>query len=195
MAALGRSAQDIGKKFGLTPIHEDGEYQHIGVRTTQPVYLSRSERELLNQGKYSWKWELRKVVCDLAPLANGFDDFRLKLNRAGYDVTRSPKTGYLTYTHRNGLKAKDSSLGARFYLDSLEKQFNHESVLSNKTHSSWELIKISKGDVPWKEDIRRAIDAVAPSVMSLAELQEGLEDAYGIRLTVLYCCLDNMYKI
>lgn len=181
--ALQISAQEIGKRFGLTPIREEMQTT-IGARTTQPIYLDRREREILNKGGYSWKWELRKFISDIAPLCNDYDDFKWKLNRAGYDVVRSEKTGYLTYTHRNGAKVKDSRLGARFYMEALERVFNHEQVLADQTYSSWELIKISKGEIPWKEDIRRAIDAVAPTVMSIPELQRELDVRYGIRLTV-----------
>ena len=175
------SAQEIGRRFGLTPLREQMQAT-VGARTTQPIYLDQKEREILNKGGYSWKWELRKAIVDIAPLASDFEDFRLKLNRAGYDVMRSEKTGYLTYTHRSGLKVKDSRLGARFYLESLEMVFAHESFLEDQKYSTWELIKISKGEVPWKEEIRRAIDAVAPTVMSVPELQQELKVRYGIRL-------------
>ena len=181
--ALELSAQEIGRRFGLTPIR--GEMQKaIGARTTQPIFLDRKEREILNKGGYSWKWELRKFVLDIAPLCNDFDDFKWKLNRAGYDVRRSGKQNYLTYTHKNGLQVKDSRLGSRFYMESLESVFNHEYVLADQAYSSWELIKISKGQVPWKEEIRRAIDSVAPTVLTIPELQRELNAMYGIRLTV-----------
>lgn len=181
--ALEISAQSIGRRFGLTPVREEMQAT-VGARTAQPVYLDRKEREILDKGGYSWKWELRKFISDIAPLSNDFDDFKWKLNRAGYDVVRSEKTGYLTYTHRNGLRVRDSRLGARFYIESLEQLFNHEQVLSERSYASWELMKISKGEVPWKEDIRRAIDAVVPTVMSIPELQRELDSRYGIRLTV-----------
>ena len=177
------SAQTIGKRHGLTPLREKMQSQ-LGARTAQPIYLDSREREILNKGGYSWKWELRRFISDIAPLSNSFEDFKLKLNHAGYDVTRSPKSGYLTYTHRNGCKVKDSRLGARFYIESLERVFNHEQVLEDQTYSSWELLRISKGEVPWKEDIRRAIDAIAPTVVSVPELQQALRDRYGIRLIV-----------
>ena len=181
--ALQISAQDIGRRYGLAPIRERMQ-STIGARTEQPIYLDRREREILNKGGYSWKWELRKFISDIAPLCRDFDDFKWKMNRAGYDVVLSEKTGYLTYTHRNGTKVKDSRLGARFYLESLERVFNHQIALSDQAYTSWELIKISKGEVPWKEEIRRAIDAVAPTVMSVPELQRELNARYGIRLTV-----------
>lgn len=177
------SAQEIGKRYGLTPIREKMQ-RTIGARTRVPVYLDRKEREILNKGGYSWKWELRKAISDIAPLSNDFEDFRSKLNRAGYDVTSSDKTGYLTYTHRNGIRVKDSKLGAKFYLDSLERVFSREYVLNDKTYASWELMKISKGEIPWKEDIRRAIDAVAPTVLSIPELERELRERYSIRLIV-----------
>ncbi len=181
VVGLQLSAQEIGRRFGLTPLREQMQ-KTVGARTTQPIYLDQKEREILNKGGYSWKWELRKAVMDIAPLASDFDDFKLKLNRAGYDVTRSEKTGYLTYTHRNGVKVKDSRLGARFYFESLQKMFAHESFLEDQSYATWELIKISKGEVPWKEEIRRAVDAVAPTVMSVHELQQELGRLYGVRL-------------
>ncbi len=183
VVGLQLSAQEIGRRFGLTPLREQMQTT-VGARTMQPIYLDQKEREILNKGGYSWKWELRKAVMDIAPLSSDFDDFRLKLNRAGYDVARSEKTGYLTYTHRNGMKVKDSRLGARFYFESLQMVFNHESFLEDQSYATWELIKISKGEVPWKEEIRRAIDAVAPTVMSIPELQQELRKRYGIRLIV-----------
>ena len=177
------SAQDIGRRYGLTPLREQMQTT-VGARTTQPIFLDQKEREILNKGGYSWKWELRKAVVDIAPISRDFEDFRHKLNRAGYDVARSEKTGYLTYTHRNGLKVKDSRLGARFYFESLQAVFAHESLLEDQSYSTWELIKISKGEVPWKEEIRRAVDAVAPAVMSIPELQQELKRRYGVRLIV-----------
>ena len=183
VVALEISAQEVGKRYGLTPLREQMQ-KTVGARTSQPIYLDRKEREILSKGGYSWKWELRKAIVDISPLATDFDDFKLKLNRAGYDVVRSPKTGYLTYTHKNGLKVKDSNLGARFYFESLQMVFNHESFLEDRSYSSWELLKISKGEVPWKEDIRRAIDEVIPTVLSIPELQQELMSQYGIRLTV-----------
>ena len=183
VVALEISAQDIGKRYGLTPLREQMQTS-IGARTSQPIYMDRSERELLSKGRYSWKWELRKAIADIAPLASNFDDFKLKLSGTGHDVLRSEKTGYLTYVHRNGMKVKDCRLGARFYLESLEAVFTHEQLLEDRNYSSWELIKISKGQIPWKEDIRRAIDTVAPTVMSVPELQRELRKTYGIRLIV-----------
>lgn len=183
VVALEISAQEVGKRYGLTPLRDQMQ-KTIGARTSQPIYLDRKEREILSKGGYSWKWELRKAIVDISPLATDFDDFKLKLNRAGYDVTRSPKTGYLTYIHKNGLKVKDSNLGARFYFESLQMVFNHESLLEDRNYSTWELLKISKGEVPWKEDIRRAIDTVAPAVVSIPELQQELMSQYGIRLIV-----------
>ncbi|MBR3690869.1 MAG: relaxase/mobilization nuclease domain-containing protein [Eggerthellaceae bacterium] len=183
VVALQISAQEIGKRYGLTPLREQMQ-KTIGARTSQPIYLDRREREILSKGGYSWKWELRKAIVDISPLAADFDDFKLKLNRAGYDVTRSPKTGYLTYTHKNGLKVKDSNLGARFYFESLQMVFNHESLLEDRNYASWELLKISKGEIPWKEDIRRAIDEIVPTVISIPELQQRLMHQYGIRLIV-----------
>ena len=183
VVALEISAQEVGKRYGLTPLREQMQ-KTIGARTSQPIYLDRKEREILSKGGYSWKWELRKAIVDISPLATDFDDFKLKLNRAGYDVMRSPKTGYLTYTHKNGLKVKDSNLGARFYFESLQMVFNHESFLEDRSYASWELLKISKGQVPWKEDIRRAIDEIVPTVISIPELQQELMSQYGIRLIV-----------
>lgn len=183
VVALEITAQEIGKRFGLTPIREQMQ-EKVGARTTQPIYLDRKEREILSKGGYSWKWELRKAVVDIAPLASDFDDFRLKLCKTGHNVIRSEKTGYLTYVHRNGMRVKDSRLGARFYLEALEAVFTHEKLLEDRSYSSWELIKISKGQIPWKEDIRRAIDAVAPAVMSVPELQRELRKNYGIRVIV-----------
>lgn len=183
VAALAISAQEIGKRYGLTPIR-DVMQSTVGARTMQPIYLDRAEREILNKGGYSWKWELRKVISDLAPISRDLEDFRFKLNHAGYDVSQSKKTGYLTYTHKNGLKVKDSRLGARFYLESLERIFNHEQLLDDRTYASWELIQISKGKMPWKEDIRQAIDSIAPTVMSIPELQRELSGRYGIRLII-----------
>lgn len=183
VVALQISAQEIGKRYGLTPLREQMQ-KTIGARTSQPIYLDRREREILSKGGYSWKWELRKAIVDISPLATDFDDFKLKLNRAGYDVTRSSKTGYLTYTHKNGLKVKDSNLGARFYFESLQMVFNHESLLEDRNYASWELLKISKGEIPWKEDIRRAIDEIVPTVISIPELQQRLMSQYGIRLIV-----------
>ena len=183
VVALQLSAQEIGRRYGLTPLREQMQTT-VGARTTQPIYLDQKEREILNKGGYSWKWELRKAVVDIAPIARDFEDFRHKLNRAGYDVARSEKTGYLTYTHKNGLKVKDCRLGARFYLESLQAVFAHESLLEDQNYSTWELIKISKGEVPWKREIRRAVDAVAPTVMSIPELQQELGRRYGVKLTI-----------
>lgn len=201
---LGNSAQEIGKRFGLSPIRPDNEYKHVGVRTRQPIYMTRGERELLNKGQYSWKWELRKVIADIAPLSSSYDDFKRRMNQAGYDVAKAEKRvvdedagrdeegrpiyklgyEYLTYTHPNGKKVRDSKLGARFYPEELEKDFVHERVLEDRSYAPWELIKISKGQVPWKEEIRRAIDAVAPNVMSIPELGDELNRLFGIRLIV-----------
>lgn len=203
VVALGNAAQDIGERFGLSPIRPDKEYKHIGVRTSQPIYMTRGERELLNKGQYSWKWELRKIISDIAPLSSNFDDFKLRMNQAGYDVTQAEKRvvdeeagrdesnrpiykleyKYLVYTHRNGKKIRDSKLGARFYPESIERDFSHEQVIGDRSYDSWELIKISKGQIPWKEDIRRAIDAVAPTVMSVPELEEELKRRYGIQMS------------
>ena len=177
------SAQEIGKKFGLTPIRETMS-ETVGARTNQPVYLDRKEREILSKGGYSWKWELREKIAATAALSRDFDDFKLRLNRAGFDVSKSEKTGYLTYTHRNGRKAKDSRLGARFYLESLQQMFLQEQSLDDQTYSTWELMKIFQGEIPWKEDIRRAIDAIAPTVLSIPELKHELQSRYGIRLIV-----------
>lgn len=57
VVTLGRSAQAIGIRHGLSPIREESEYRSIRPRTTQPVYIDRKEREVLNKGGYSWKWE------------------------------------------------------------------------------------------------------------------------------------------
>ena len=181
VVGLQLSAQEIGRRYGLTPLREQMQTA-VGARTAQPIYLDQKEREILSKGGYSWKWELRRAVVDIAPIARDFEDFRRKLNRAGYDVARSEKTGYLTYTHRNGLKVKDSRLGARFYYEALQAVFAHESLLEDQSYAAWELIKISKGEVPWKEEIRRAVDAVVPTVMSIPELQQELKARYGVRL-------------
>lgn len=184
VVALGRSAQVIGERYGLRPIRGSDAYTHVGIRTRQPIYLTREERELLNKGLPSWKWEIRKAVVDFASLSKDFRDFQRKLQGAGYDVQHSKRTDYLIYQHPNGRKVKDSHLGSLFYADSLERWFRRETILSEPVRSSWELAKITKGLVPWKEDIRLAIDAVTPTVMSLPELQQGLERRYGIRLFV-----------
>ncbi|MGN0077650.1 MAG: relaxase/mobilization nuclease domain-containing protein [Coriobacteriales bacterium] len=183
VVALQISAQEIGKRYGLTPLREQMQTT-IGARTNQPIYLSKAEREIMSKGGYSWKWELRRLVMQLAPLSADLEDLKRRLEEQGCDVGRSPKTGHLLYTHRNGRQVKDSQLGAYFYLDSLEKVFSHELAFDDRTYKYWELMQISKGELPWKEEIRQAVDAIAPTVLSVPELQEALEAQYGIRLII-----------
>ena len=183
VVALQLSAQEIGKRYGLTPLREQMQAS-IGARTMQPVYMDRSEREILSKGGYSWKWELRRKVLQTAPLSSSLADLRRRLNQEGYDVSRSKRTGFLVYSHRNGNKVRDSKLGAYFYEESLERLFSHEQGHDERAYTDWELMKISKGEVPWKEEIRQAVDAVAPTVLSVPELQQALEARFGIRLTV-----------
>lgn len=183
VVALQLSAQEIGRRYGLTPLREQMQTT-IGARTMQPIYLDRAEREILSKGGYSWKWELRRKILQLVPLSSSLEDLKARLKQEGYDVSRSQKTGYLLYTHRNGRTVKDSRLGAYFYEESLEQLFTHERLHDERTYKDWELMKISKGEVPWKEEIRRAVDSIAPTVLSVPELQEALMERFGIRLTV-----------
>lgn len=183
VVALQLSAQEIGKRYGLTPLRDQMQTS-IGARTMQPIYMDRSEREILSKGGYSWKWELRRKILQVAPLSSSLADLRRRLNQEGYDVSRSKKTGYLLYAHRSGKKVRDSKLGAYFYEESLERLFSHEQSHDERTYKDWELMKISKGEVPWKEEIRQAVDAVAPTVLSVPELQQALEVRFGIRLIV-----------
>lgn len=183
-AALQISAQEIGSRYGLTPLREKMETT-VGARTEQPVYLSLAERNLLNAGKDCWKWELRKTIVRTAAISCSFEDFRKHLAEQGCDVTRSQKNGYLTYTYSNGKRVKDSNLGALFYAESLEKLFTKElTVEEDRRYADWELMRFSKGDTPWKEEIRQAVDALAPTVLTVPELQDALAERFGIRLTV-----------
>lgn len=183
VVALQLSAQEIGRRYGLTPLRKQMQTT-IGARTMQPIYLDRAEREILSKGGYSWKWELRRKILHFAPLSSSLDDLKRHLNQEGYDVRRSQKTGYLLYTHRNGRTVKDSRLGAYFYEESLEQLFVRERLHEERTYKDWELMKISKGEVPWKEEIRRAVDTIAPTVLSVPELQDALMERFGIRLTI-----------
>lgn len=192
------SAQEIGKRYGLTPLRE--QMQHtIGARTTQPVYMDKAEREIRAKGGRSWKAETRHKIIQCALASSGFDGFKRRLNREGYDVVKNSKTGYLTYIHPNGKKVKDSKLGAYFYLESLEQMFVREEYHDERTYTEWELMKITKGELPWKEEVRRAVDAIAPTVLTIPELQEELRERYGIRMIFNRCGityqLPNGYKV
>lgn len=123
--ALQVSAQEIGVKYGLTPLRKKMETT-IGTRTQAPVSAQMAERALLDAGKSSWKRELRETIAQAAAVSSSFEDFKARLQEQGCDVALSKKAGCLTYTHSSGKRAKDSSLGSLFYMESLEELFNRE---------------------------------------------------------------------
>lgn len=134
IAELEISANEIGLRYGLSPVRDPMQGKS-GARTLQPTYIDTTERKVLQRDGTSWKQELRLAIADACACASNFAEFESALERTGYDVTHSKKTGYLTYTHPNGKKCQDRNLGALFSQDGVEAAFG--DGLSIRVSAEW----------------------------------------------------------
>lgn len=98
-----------------------------------------STREYRSAAKgESWKFQIINAVDDCMKRSRSREEFIRNMNRRGYQVRWDLSRKYITYTHPNGMKARDTKLHDKRYLkEIMEREFGiREEIIYGRTETA-----------------------------------------------------------
>lgn len=112
---LARSAQAIGKKYGLSQLPDiDKKEQAASRRRERNVGL---EEKMQARGQVSWKAGIREALRESLKEAACLKDVKRAMNDRGYDLYQTSRG--ITYVTAQGYKCRDKNLGTDYQIANL----------------------------------------------------------------------------
>lgn len=160
---LNRALQDMARERGLSGLsnilpkkdgtsREKDAEERLKPRTSQPVYMSRPEREIAESGGYSWVSDIRSRVSVARNLARNESEFRqicgmLGLSIADNSARATNRDWIFSLSDEPRCKVTGGRLGYLYSKASLENSFANMAAYHPDASASRTILKAARNAV------------------------------------------------